>query len=850
MSDAPDHCRTCGRPIGEGDRFCPRCGTDQQTGTGQPPQQASGSTWDAILERIRLAAAPKYQVLRILGYGGMAAVYLAREPKLGREVAIKVMSPTLMVDPKLVERFEQEARTIAQLHHPNIVTVYEVDERDGIHYFAMTYVAGRTLGQVMTEPSQPLPIPVVRAWLAQIGAALAYAHRAGVVHRDIKPANILLDRDGNVLVTDFGIAKVADEPSLTRTGQIIGTPSYMSPEQCSSGPVTGASDQYSLGAVAYHMVTGQPPFTGPTLAVLQAHVTQTPRSIQELRPDCPQDLRTAIERMLAKRPEDRFADVAAALDAVQAVAPGLNDPVRIPLTALAAHVVRVNLVSPPESLPEGMRRVLEAVPEDSNGRRLEGRPVRWSSSDRSVAQVGPDGKLLALQPGKVRITAASEGVSSSFELAVTPDPVEAVEVRLPQAWLSAGDAVMASAMVRGGRDSRPEERAVLWTSSDPAVARISASGVIEAVGPGTVTITVATGARSATAMLTVVDGRVAATATPAPLAMTSPPASPPKTVAPAAPTAPSAGAPLPAPSWEPRPAPDPTRSVAAAADTAGHTTPPVSTPLADSPSSEPAPARKWTTQRTTVIAASLVGVLGLAALAAFGLRNRQPEPPTAAAADGRGVASDGATPNVAATAGTDGGAGTGTAVQQAPAETVTASASAITAAGAPPTSSTTATPPPAPTPVQPPGPNPPSSASSGATARAGGNPAPAASPSTAQPGGVQSELDLARAEIGALVQRFEQAMNSRDLAQLRRIYAGATGNEAWWQFLAEGNTARVQIQLFQQSPITPLNNSALVVYSSRIVRYGSGGEVLAERPFVLQLQFNRQANGWSLASIR
>jgi serine/threonine-protein kinase len=199
--------------------------------------------WEVIYDKLRSAVAPKYEVTGILGYGGMAGVYLADEPRLGRKVAIKVMSPGLMVDPQLVERFSQEARTIAQLNHPNIVTIYEVDERDGLHYFTMTYVAGRTLGQVMAGTEGALSIDVVRAWLYQIGDALAYAHHHGVIHRDVKPGNVLLDKRGNALVTDFGIAKVTDEPGLTRTGMLVGTPAYMSPEQCSSGKVEGASDQ-------------------------------------------------------------------------------------------------------------------------------------------------------------------------------------------------------------------------------------------------------------------------------------------------------------------------------------------------------------------------------------------------------------------------------------------------------------------------------------------------------------------------------------------------------------------------------------------------------------------------------
>src|SRR5512146_1428945 len=276
-------CSQCGSHVIAGDA-CPHCGTP----TPAPAAEVAryGSEAEVILERLRRAAAPKYQVRRILGYGGMAGVYLADEPRLGRQVAIKVMSPSLMADPKLVDRFGQEARTIAQLVHPNIVTIYEVDDREDLHYFTMTFVGGRTLGQVLSESIELLPVDVVRAWLYQIGDALAYAHQRGVVHRDIKPGNVLLDQRGNALVTDFGIAKVADaDTGLTRTGMLVGTPAYMSPEQCQSARITGSSDQYSLGAVLYQMLTGQRPFAGDTMTVMQAHVFKQPTPIRELRPD-------------------------------------------------------------------------------------------------------------------------------------------------------------------------------------------------------------------------------------------------------------------------------------------------------------------------------------------------------------------------------------------------------------------------------------------------------------------------------------------------------------------------------------------------------------------------------------
>ncbi|MGH7555235.1 MAG: protein kinase domain-containing protein, partial [Longimicrobiales bacterium] len=204
-------CQNCGMTLAQNDRFCGHCGSGQ-TAAPQAVQAPGASAWTGLLDRLSRAVEPRYRVLRLLGFGGMAGVYLAEEPRLGRRVAIKVMAPGLMADAAFVARFEQEARTIAQLEHPNIVGVFDVDDRDSLHYFVMAYVAGRSVGQVLEEQRR-LPIPLIEHLFVQVASALGFAHRAGIVHRDVKPANILIDERGNARVTDFGIAKVADEPS-------------------------------------------------------------------------------------------------------------------------------------------------------------------------------------------------------------------------------------------------------------------------------------------------------------------------------------------------------------------------------------------------------------------------------------------------------------------------------------------------------------------------------------------------------------------------------------------------------------------------------------------------------------
>jgi len=190
-----------------------------------------------LLERLRKATLGTYDIHSELGRGGMATVYLAHEISLDRKVAIKVMSPAMLHGAGMVERFKREARTAAGLSHPNIIPIYAVHEIDGLLFCVIKLVEGTPLDTVMRELGQ-LPVPMVHGILAQVGGALGYAHRHGVVHRDIKPGNILIDDEGWAVVTDFGIAKVTESEGLTSTGMAIGTPTYMSPEQATADGVT------------------------------------------------------------------------------------------------------------------------------------------------------------------------------------------------------------------------------------------------------------------------------------------------------------------------------------------------------------------------------------------------------------------------------------------------------------------------------------------------------------------------------------------------------------------------------------------------------------------------------------
>src|SRR4051812_40584962 len=280
----------------------------------------------------------------------MAVVYRATDLRLNRPVAIKVLPPDLAFNPDVRVRFIREAQTAAQLNHPNIVPIYSVEDKGGesLVYFVMAFIEGESLGlRLAREGAWPIEQSV--RVLRDVADALAYAHARGVVHRDIKPDNILIDRaSGRPMVTDFGIARAAaGETRLTATGVAVGTPAYMSPEQAiGEREIDGRSDLYSLAVVGYHMLTGETPFkAGNTPAMLVKHVSERPRPIRERRSEVPAYLAVAIDRALAKRAEDRWADAAEfrdALDSAQqsaksrrSAAHALTPPIA-PLAPLAA----------------------------------------------------------------------------------------------------------------------------------------------------------------------------------------------------------------------------------------------------------------------------------------------------------------------------------------------------------------------------------------------------------------------------------------------------------------------------------------------------------------------------------
>jgi len=533
-------CKSCGQQLLPTDLTCPHCGTTAEhavaAATAAEPAEPS-TDLDDIIARLRRATLGEYEIGRELGRGGMAAVFSAHDLALDRKVAIKVMSPGLVLGGGMTERFKQEAITVAQLHHPSIVSVHSVRQAEGLHFFVMQYVEGRSLEQVLQQ-ARRLPLPMIRSILYQVGSALAYAHRARVVHRDVKPANIRIDQDGNAVVTDFGIAKAAERPANTLTGALVGTPAYMSPEQCAGGEVSGLSDQYSLGAVAYEMVTGEAPFAGSTLTVMQAHVERTPRPIAELTPDCPPGVAAAIHRMLEKDPAGRWPRMADALTALGAEALSEEHPLRSELarhamgagsapsdpttpTSPAPRTRRsgrisapyrsvggISIMPAPARLEVGDSFTLVAVLRGQHGTRLPPRAVEWSIDDQTVLRLdGRTALATALAPGTAIVTATCKSVSARLRVDVSPPRADDIVIEPLLEPLQAGEEVRLDATPRD-KHGWPVYRPVVWSSADERVAEVTPQGTIVGRAPGTVRLTAAVDDARASIVIPVLPPRV------------------------------------------------------------------------------------------------------------------------------------------------------------------------------------------------------------------------------------------------------------------------------------------------------------------------------------------------------
>ncbi len=339
-------CAHCASPIPDGSQFCLNCGADVQ----DPSPASTASLDDAGVARLtrwlREETAGEYEIEREIARGGMGVVYVATEIQLRRRVAIKVLPPALTFGDAAIQRFRREARTAAALDHPNIIPIHRVSAGGELMWYSMKLLEGQSLDAILKHKEQ-LAFEETIGILDQVADALDYAHQHGVIHRDIKPGNIVLDDRGRVTVTDFGIAKELQEASLSASGHMLGTPYYMSPEQYLGAEVSGAADQYSLGVVAYQCLGRQLPFDAATAyELLNKHVSQPPPPLTELRPDLPPYAYPAIERALAKRPDERFATVSDFANALAGRAP-------------AGAMPRVGPGRPPLPPASRRRRVLQ-----------------------------------------------------------------------------------------------------------------------------------------------------------------------------------------------------------------------------------------------------------------------------------------------------------------------------------------------------------------------------------------------------------------------------------------------------------------------------------------------------------
>jgi serine/threonine-protein kinase len=298
--------------------------------------------------------AGRYELEELVGSGGMSGVFKARDRLLERNVALKILHSHYAEDADTVERFRREARAVAQLSHPNIVTVIDRGDEEGRQFIVFEYVDGQTLKELVAE-SGPLPVRFAVELAIGVARGLAFAHARGLVHRDVKPQNVLLNGDGKPKVTDFGIARSLDVQGVTQTGTVLGTSHYISPEQASGQPVDAQSDVYSLGAVLYELLTGEPPFDGENfVAVALKHVHAESPSVLDRRPDAPVRLAAAVDRALEKDPAKRFPTMDAFAAELEVVLAELErvDPESAATMIVPARTLRER----PASRPRPRRR--------------------------------------------------------------------------------------------------------------------------------------------------------------------------------------------------------------------------------------------------------------------------------------------------------------------------------------------------------------------------------------------------------------------------------------------------------------------------------------------------------------
>lgn len=426
-----------------------------------------------------------YLVEKLLGKGGMARVYRGQDARLGRYLAIKVIEPQAQADPEYTARFQKEARAVAQLQHPHIVSIYRFGEVNGLFYMAMQYIDGTDLGWILRDfasDNELMQHEDVLRVMSQIGSALDYAHSKGVIHRDVKPSNVMLDREGRSILTDFGLALVQTEGTR---GEIFGTPYYIAPEQAvTSAGVVPESDQYSLGVMLYEMLTGGLPYNGTSpMDVAMAHMTEPLPSPLERNPDLHPALVSVLERVLQKEPADRYPSCAAlAADLERAIREQSRQPStlsRVSMLGVSEQVQEFRAAHPLPPLPAAVAAPAAPTPGQPNAaktrRASPARTIRRPANQRQMWIFVAIASAVVAVVGIVAVLALISAGSSAGTSTATP----AVLANLPTATLEA---------LQAATDAAPSQALALPTAPATPTAiplAIIASPIVPTILPVT-----------------------------------------------------------------------------------------------------------------------------------------------------------------------------------------------------------------------------------------------------------------------------------------------------------------------------------------------------------------------------
>ncbi len=442
-------CRHCGSTLDPASSFCSKCGATAD---------APGATGDPLRDSLQTLFGRELEIQNELGRGGMAAVYAAFDPVLQRRVAVKVLLPDMAAETGMATKFLQEARTVASLQHPHVVTVYGVRAGESTQAITMQFVEGRSLDTVIKGKPR-LPIPVAGLILAQAASGLQHAHDRGIVHRDVKPANVLLDHDGRAIVSDFGIARRETAPRTTATGFVIGTWSYMSPEQRTGQAVNAATDQYAFGVMAFEILTGDLPFKGTVQEVLHAHMETPPPSLRDRRPEISPSIEALVHRMLAKRPGDRFPSLRDAERAFRALVPDEGGTTQIIAGYSHVQPATGSVVMAAPTVPKVTGLVSNSVTAASSAPTVRSEspapPAPVPSASRSILIAAAAAVILLVSGGMVLLRSRAKPDAAPIAAAAAqPAPIAAPSAGAPSV-AAAPSQVSASPNANPTRTDKP-----------------------------------------------------------------------------------------------------------------------------------------------------------------------------------------------------------------------------------------------------------------------------------------------------------------------------------------------------------------------------------------------------------